>query len=86
MEAFFNMSGILGLLPFAGNALPFVSAGGSSLLVSLAAIGILLNVSRLSVEKRETEERRTFGEVVNLRRWDRRRRVSRTRRTRTSGR
>ena len=86
MEAFFNMGGILGLLPFAGNALPFISAGGSSLLVSLAAVGILLNISRLSVEKRETEERRTFGEIVNLRRWDRRRRVSRTRRARTSGR
>ncbi len=85
MEAFFNMSGILGLLPFAGNALPFVSAGGSSLLVSLAAVGILLNISRLSVEKREAEWR-SLGEIVNLRRWDRRRRVSRTRRTRTSDR
>jgi cell division protein FtsW len=84
MEAFFNMSGILGLLPFAGNALPFISSGGSSLIVSMMAIGILLNISRLSVEKRAKEERRTFGEIVSLRRWNRRGRVSRTRRTRTA--
>ncbi len=84
MEAFFNMSGMLGLLPFAGNALPFVSAGGSSLVVSMMAIGILLNISRLSVEKRAKEERRTFSEIVGLRRRNRRGRVSRARRTRTA--
>jgi cell division protein FtsW len=84
MEAFFNMAGILGLLPFAGNALPFVSAGGSSLVVSMMAIGILLNISRLSVEKRSEEERRTFGEIIGLRRRNRRGRVSRSRRARTA--
>jgi cell division protein FtsW len=84
MEAFLNMGGILGLLPFAGNALPFVSAGGSSLVVSMMAIGILLNISRFSEEKREREERRTFSEVVGLRRWYRRGRVSRSRRHRTA--
>ena len=84
MEAFFNMGGILGLLPFAGNALPFVSAGGSNLVVSLVAIGILLNISRVSVEQREQEERRTFSEIVGLRRRDRRGRVSRARRTRSA--
>jgi cell division protein FtsW len=84
MEAFFNMAGILGLLPFAGNALPFISAGGSSLVVSMMAIGILLNISRFSTAKRDQEERRTFSEVVGLRRWYRRGRVSRSRRTRTA--
>jgi cell division protein FtsW len=84
LEAFFNMSGILGLLPFAGNALPFISAGGSSLVVSMAAIGILLNISRYSVEKRNQEERRKFSEVVGLRRWYRRGRIPRSRRTRAT--
>ncbi len=84
MEAFFNMAGILGLLPFAGNALPFISAGGSSLVISMMAIGILLNISRYSVEKREQEERRTFSEIVGLRRWYRRGRVPRSRRTRSA--
>jgi cell division protein FtsW len=51
IEAMVNMSVLLGLLPFAGNALPFFSYGGSSLVTSLAAVGLLLNVSR-----RETPE------------------------------
>jgi cell division protein FtsW len=79
MEAFVNMAVMVGLLPFAGNALPFISAGGSNLIVSAAAIGILLNISRLSVKTQE-EEVKANSAVVNLRRWDRRRRISRTRR------
>ena len=79
-EAFVNMAVMVGLLPFAGNALPFISAGGSNLMVSAAAIGILLNISRLSVKTQE-EEAKTNSAVVNLRRWDRRRRLSRARRT-----
>jgi cell division protein FtsW len=51
IEAMVNMSVLLGLLPFAGNALPFFSYGGSSLVTTLAAVGLLLNVSR-----RETPE------------------------------
>ncbi len=45
-EALINMSVLLGLLPFAGNALPFFSYGGSSLVTTLAGVGLLLNVSR----------------------------------------
>lgn len=45
-QAFVNMSVVLGLLPTKGISLPLVSAGGSSLLVNLAGIGILLNVSQ----------------------------------------
>ncbi len=53
-EALINMSVLLGLLPFAGNALPFFSYGGSSLVITLAGIGLLLNVSRrVSLEKRK---------------------------------
>jgi cell division protein FtsW len=80
LEALINMAVIVGLVPFAGNALPFISAGGSSLVVSLAAIGILLNISRLSNQNREEEER-SFDAVVNLRWRDRRKRVSRPRRS-----
>ena len=46
VQAFFNMSMVLGLLPTKGITLPFVSAGGSSLIVSLAGMGVLLNISQ----------------------------------------
>ena len=42
---------VVGLIPVTGIPLPFVSAGGSSLVISFAAIGILLSVSRETVEK-----------------------------------
>ncbi len=79
-EAFINMAVLVGLVPFAGNALPFISAGGSSLLVSMAAIGILLNISRQTAQIRQEEES-AFDAVVDLRRRDRGRRVSRSRRS-----
>jgi cell division protein FtsW len=82
IEAVINMTVMVGLLPFAGNALPFVSYGGSNLISTLAAIGILYNISRQSGETvPETGERRTFGATVDLRRRDRRRRVPRDRRS-----
>ena len=45
-QAFFNISVVLGLLPPKGIPLPFVSAGGSSLLINMVGVGILLNVSQ----------------------------------------
>jgi cell division protein FtsW len=78
LEATINMAVMVGLLPFAGNALPFVSYGGSNLVSTLAAIGILFNISRQSgASIPETGERRSYGATVDLRRRDRRRRVSR---------
>jgi len=80
LEASINMMVMVGLLPFAGNALPFVSAGGSNLVSSLAAIGILLNISRQRGEVSNEEEWRSYSAAVDLRGWNRRRRVSRPRR------
>ncbi len=45
LEAFMNIAVVLGLLPTKGMALPFVSYGGTSLLFTLAAVAILLNIS-----------------------------------------
>jgi cell division protein FtsW len=47
-QAFINVSVSLGLLPTKGIPLPFMSSGGSSLLISLTGVGILLNVSQHS--------------------------------------
>jgi cell division protein FtsW len=80
LEAIINMAVIVGLMPFAGNALPFISAGGSNLTASLGAVGVLMSISRRSTE-RETKEGRPFSAVVNLRWRDWGRSVSRSRRT-----
>jgi cell division protein FtsW len=46
VQAFINMSVVLALLPTKGIPLPFVSSGGSSLLINLVGMGILLNLSQ----------------------------------------
>ncbi len=46
LQAFINTLGILGLIPFTGIPLPFISYGGSALLIELAAVGIVANVAR----------------------------------------
>lgn len=48
LQAFLNLSVVLGLVPTKGLPLPFVSMGGSSLVVNLIAMGILLNISQQS--------------------------------------
>jgi cell division protein FtsW len=48
LQAFVNISVVLGLLPTKGIPLPFVSNGGSSLVINLVAMGILLNISQQS--------------------------------------
>ncbi len=45
-QAFVNMSMVISLLPTKGLPLPFISMGGSSMIMTMAAVGILLNISR----------------------------------------
>ena len=45
MGAFINIAGVMGLIPLKGLTLPFLSYGGTSLVMSLVAVGILLNIS-----------------------------------------
>jgi cell division protein FtsW len=51
IQAFINIGVVVTLLPITGITLPFISAGGSSLIISFAAIGILLSISRETIEK-----------------------------------
>ena len=46
IQAFFNISVVLGLMPTKGIPLPFISYGGSSLFVTLACVGVLLNITQ----------------------------------------
>ena len=47
LEAFINIAGVMGLIPLKGLALPFLSYGGTSLIMSLTMVGILLNICLL---------------------------------------
>jgi cell division protein FtsW len=71
-EAFVNIAVIIGLLPVAGNPLPFMSQGGSNLVVTLSAIGIILGIARQTELEKRKQERRSLGAVVDLRGRDRR--------------
>jgi cell division protein FtsW len=46
LQAFINVSVVLGLLPTKGIPLPFISAGGSSLVFTLLSVGLVLNISQ----------------------------------------
>lgn len=46
VQAFLNMGVVIGILPTTGLPLPFFSAGGTSISITMAAVGILLNISR----------------------------------------
>lgn len=52
LESFVNLAVCMGLLPTKGLALPFISYGGTSLVVCLVAVGILLNISTAAETKR----------------------------------
>ncbi len=60
IQVFINIGVVVGLVPPTGVALPFISAGRTSLIVFMAAVGILLNISRQreKTDKREGSERK----------------------------
>ena len=74
-EAIMNIAVIVGLIPFTGNALPLISAGGSSMVTTMAAIGIAMNVSKQSVTS-TINERSLTSAFVDLRGRDGRRSLS----------
>ena len=77
-QALFNISVVLSMVPTKGIPLPFISYGGSSLVPTLAAVGILLNISQQSVgsisigllrsfiahDRQELEEPRVVGRRI----------------------
>ncbi|MHC1741380.1 MAG: FtsW/RodA/SpoVE family cell cycle protein [Anaerolineaceae bacterium] len=77
LEAAINIGTVVNLIPVAGNALPFISAGGSNMVTMLAGIGILMGIARQSKLSKSVSEGSSRGAVVDLRRGDRRRSISR---------
>ena len=56
VQALFNISVVISILPAKGIPLPFISYGGSSVIVTLVAVGILLNISQRAGSEREVQE------------------------------
>ena len=73
VQALINICVMTGVLPLTGIPLPFVSYGGSSLVTTLAAVGVLISVSRSTSRKGSK-----YGALVDRSRRDRRTRLSRT--------
>lgn len=54
-EALFNIGGVSGLIPITGVTLPFVSYGGSSMIVLSLSLGIVMNISANQRRNREID-------------------------------
>lgn len=54
IETIFNLGVVTGLLPVTGIPLPFISYGGSALLIKCIEMGILLNISRYRIQKKKS--------------------------------
>jgi cell division protein FtsW len=58
VQAVINVGVVTGCLPTKGLALPFISYGGSSLIVSMMCVGVLINIARQGVVPEEHAVRR----------------------------
>ena len=58
LQALVNLGAVTGVLPITGVPLPFVSFGGSSLVVSMAAVGVLLSIGRAGADGVRSKSRR----------------------------
>jgi len=57
LQSLINIAVVIGAFPVTGVTLPFISAGGTSLVVNLAAVGVLMNISRQSRKKTSSKSR-----------------------------
>lgn len=69
-QAFLNIGCAIGVFPTTGKPLPFISAGGTSLVISLAMIGFILSVSEGAAEPNVYERRRADLRIIRADRGD----------------
>lgn len=69
-QAFLNIGCAIGVFPTTGKPLPFISAGGTSLVISLAMIGFILSVSESAAEPNVYERRRADLRIIRADRGD----------------
>lgn len=81
-QALINIAVITAVIPFTGIPLPFISYGGSSLLMSVIGVGILLNISRDAHLTKRSQPKKSvtesIRESIGLRRGNRRAHLSRS--------
>jgi cell division protein FtsW len=66
MQALINIGVVTAWLPTKGLPLPFISFGGSNLVVNMVAVGLLLNIYRYSSAEAESEEQEFFARRSSL--------------------
>ena len=69
VQAFYNMSYVLGLVPMTGIQLPLISAGGTSMVITLGSMGLLANCARHepeAISSMQHEGRNLFDRVLGL--------------------
>ena len=64
LQAMINIGSTTGSIPYTGVPLPFISFGGSSLVISMAAIGVLLNISRYIQEPEDAALKKTITMTI----------------------
>lgn len=65
LQAMFNIAVVTGCMPTKGLALPFISYGGSSLIVSMFAVGVLVNIARHVGEPNKDEDIRVVKDRLH---------------------
>ena len=84
VQALLNIAVMTAIIPTSGLPLPFISYGGSALMVSMVGVGLMLSVSRVSALRENASNRRQYG-ATHDRGWgNRRTRLSRTSRRRNA--
>jgi cell division protein FtsW len=83
VQALLNIAVMTAVIPTSGLPLPFISYGGSALMVTMIGVGLILSVGRVATIRENASQRRQHGQTHDKRWGNRRTRLSRTGRRRS---